>query len=413
MNHRQLLSYFLALALSVFGFASNVRCAETNSDARIVAVGDVHGAFDSFVQILLKAGVIDDRQKWAGGNITFIQTGDILDRGPKGRSAMDLLMSLEEQASANHGRVIPLLGNHEVMNIIGDLRYVPAEEYANYADSGSEQRREQAYQEYQDFEKYRSQAIGKADPSFTSETKSEWQKAHPLGFIEQREAFSPQGKYGRWLRKHSAVADVNNIIFLHGGISPNVSKIKISDINRMVSMDLQRFDEQKQYLVENKLILPFFTLEEMLSAAREEVDLIAAPNEEKAKNSYTVPNPKKHLEKLEDFLAVGSWLSVHPEGPLWFRGYSEWPDDDGEKSIAMVLDNYRAEHIVVGHTVQPNGSIRSRFHGKIFLIDTGMLASSFPGGRPSALEIQGGTFSAIYLDQRILLWKTAAASERK
>ena len=59
-----------------------------------------------------------------GGNATLVQTGDLIDRGAKGREAMDLLMWLQKGAAKARGNVVPLLGNHEVMNIVGDLRYV-------------------------------------------------------------------------------------------------------------------------------------------------------------------------------------------------------------------------------------------------------------------------------------------------
>src|SRR6187399_3157594 len=65
---------------------------------RIVAVGDVHGAFDQFLEILQAAAVIDGKRQWAGGTTVFIQTGDIFDRGAKVREAFDLLMRLEDEA---------------------------------------------------------------------------------------------------------------------------------------------------------------------------------------------------------------------------------------------------------------------------------------------------------------------------
>lgn len=407
MHHRlsRLLIVLFAFTLLI---ASPICPAASNKSSRIVAVGDVHGAYDSFVQILQKAGVIDSELRWQGSNLTLVQTGDLLDRGPKSRASMDLLMALEEQASKKKGSVLALLGNHEVMNMIGDLRYVPSEEYASYADEGSEKRRADAYQKYQEWAKRRAEAAGQLEPAFTQESRAEWEKTHPPGFVEQRQAFGPDGKYGRWLRKHAAIAEVNSIIFLHGGISPSVSRLKIKEINQLIRNDMLRFDKQKEYLIQNQLALPFFTLEEMLAAARDEVDLIAATQKEEGSKSYKVSDPKKHLEILEDFLALGSWLSVHPEGPLWFRGYSEWPEEDGEENITQILDAYGAEHFVVGHTVQPNGSIRPRFDGKVFLIDTGMLISSYPGGRSSALDIQDNTFTAIYMDSAVMLWNKTA-----
>ena len=59
------------------------------------------------------------------------------------------------------------------------------------------------------------------------------------------------------------------------------------------------------------------------------------------------------------------------------------------------------KRIVVGHTPQPNGEIRRRFGGKVFLIDTGMLSNYFKGGKASALEISKDSIRAIYIDKQI------------
>jgi hypothetical protein len=79
---------------------------------RIVAVGDVHGAFDKFVKILQAARVIDGRQRWSAGGAVLVQTGDVVDRGADSRRALDLLRRLEGEAERAGGRVVPLLGNH-------------------------------------------------------------------------------------------------------------------------------------------------------------------------------------------------------------------------------------------------------------------------------------------------------------
>src|SRR6478672_1717349 len=76
---------------------------------RVVAVGDVHGDFDAFVTILRSAGIIDAKNRWTGGASHLVQIGDVLDRGADSRKAMDLLMSLEKQASKAGGRVHALI----------------------------------------------------------------------------------------------------------------------------------------------------------------------------------------------------------------------------------------------------------------------------------------------------------------
>ena len=113
------------------------------------------------------------------------------------------------------------------------------------------------------------------------------------------------------------------------------------------------------------------------------------------------------------FLNFQDWLSVRVDGPLWFRGYDQWNEEDGAVQITTILKAYKATHIVVGHTVQKGGRIRPRFDDRVFLIDTGMLSSYYHGGRASALEICGGTkFTAIYRDQSVELINSAVASTK-
>jgi len=115
---------------------------------RIVAVSDIHGAFDALVATLQKSNVIDGSLVWSGGKTHFVVTGDLLDRGPESRRVMDLIMRLEREAAHAGGQVHQLLGNHEVMNLIGDLRYVSDPEYAAFSDEESAREREQWYQQF-------------------------------------------------------------------------------------------------------------------------------------------------------------------------------------------------------------------------------------------------------------------------
>jgi hypothetical protein len=119
--------------------------------ARVVASGDVHGAYPEFSAILQQTGLIDGKGKWTGRSATLIQPGDILDRGHQSRACLDLLMNLEKQAGRQHGRVVFLLGSHEMMNMMGDLRYVATEEYRNFAGPRSARVAEQNYEDYLKF----------------------------------------------------------------------------------------------------------------------------------------------------------------------------------------------------------------------------------------------------------------------
>jgi hypothetical protein len=233
-------------------------------------------------------------------------------------------------------------------------------------------------------------------------TEAEWMARHPAGFVEQREALSPKGEYGQWLRGHAAVAEIEGNIFLHGGIHPDVAKTKLDAINNRIHDEIKEFDSLKQYLQNEKLILPFFNLQEINNVLQAEVI---------AELKSRAPGNDERKAKIQEFLKHADWLSVRVDGPLWFRGYDRWSDAEGEPQASKVLESYKATHIVVGHTVQNGGRIRPRFGNKVFLIDTGMLSSYYLGGRPSALEICGnGKFIAVYLDQQVVLLDPAGTS---
>jgi hypothetical protein len=227
-------------------------------------------------------------------------------------------------------------------------------------------------------------------------TAAEWMARHPAGFIEQREAFGPKGGYGGWLRGHAAVAEIEGIIFLHGGISPDVAKTKIDAINNRIRDEIKEFDTAKQYLQNENLILPFFNLQEIYNVLRAEIS---------AEVKSRVPANNERQTKIQEFFKHEDWFSVRVDGPLWFRGYDQWSDEEGAPQVSKLLEGYKAAHVVVGHTVQKGGRIRPRFGDKVFLIDTGMLSSYYPGGRASALEICGEAkkFIAVYQDQQAVL----------
>ncbi|MBI3404629.1 MAG: metallophosphoesterase [Acidobacteria bacterium] len=385
------------------------------AQGRVVAIGDVHGDCDSFVAILKKVGLIDDKQDWSGGKTIFVQTGDYLDRGPKAREVMDLLMSLEKQAPKKGGKVIVLLGNHEVMNIIGDLRDVTAVNYAAYANEKSDKRRHAAYESYVEWSKARAKKLDKPEPVFDEAAEKKWMDAHPLGFVEQREAISPEGKYGKWLRSHSAVSQVGDSIFLHGGISLAVASWKIEDTNNRIRNEIASFDKVLAAYSELKLFPPNATLTETMNAAKAEWDHLQAQYvarvPEAVQDGKLVngsPEEKTYFNGISDFLQMGNWLILHPDGPLWFRGYASWTDAEGDLNSATITRSLGVEHIVVGHTPFRDGRIHPRFNSRIFLIDTGMYSTYFKGGRASALEISNGRFTAIYPEEQVVLFDSAS-----
>jgi hypothetical protein len=272
---------------------------------RVVAVGDVHGDADALRDALRLAGLIDDKGRWSGGKAHLVQTGDIPDRGEQTRAAFELLMRLEGEALAAGGRVHALLGNHEVLNMTGDLRYVTPGELASFADQS-------------------------ATPDAPGT---------PKGLNGHREAYGPQGRYGRWLRTHPAVVRINDTLFLHGGLAPSVPGKTLAEVNRWVRQDL--------------------------------------------------------------FPGQPKGGGVDPLGPLWFRGYAQGADTEAEQALDTVLKRFGAKRMVMGHTTSREGRIRQRFGGKALFIDVGL--STGYGRHIAALELRGDQLTALYPDGRVNL----------
>ena len=103
--------------------------------ARVVALGDVHGDFQQTVRVLKMARVIDNQHRWIGGDTTLVQLGDILDRGTEERELWDFFLRLRDEAPLAGGKVVQLLGNHEVLNVLGQAgNYVHPEGYMQFGE---------------------------------------------------------------------------------------------------------------------------------------------------------------------------------------------------------------------------------------------------------------------------------------
>jgi hypothetical protein len=311
---------------------------------RIVAIGDVHGGYEEFVRILRVASVIDQKDRWAAGDTYLVQTGDVIDRGAESRRALDLLRRLEREAPKARGRVIPLVGNHEVMRLLGVLRDTNPAEIDAFRTARSGDVRDTVRQRW--LISQRDAAAGSGAPIDAVALTAKFDAETPLGLVEMLNAFSPQGEYGKWVRGNAAAARLNGILFLHGGVSVRIAPLGCAGINAGVRTDLTSGLEQVRQ----------------------------APLES---------------------------LTMSEDGPLWYRGLARDEEEAFAPELTRILDMVGARAIVIGHTVSETGRVRPRFGGRVVQIDTGMLSSVYKGGRPSALEIIGDRWTAIYEDGRV------------
>jgi hypothetical protein len=384
---RRLPLALLAAAVLV-GPAGRPSARVQEEPVRIVAVGDVHGSLSGLLEILRTAGLIDARQRWAGGTARLVQTGDFTDRGDDVRGVIDLLMRLDGEARRAGGRVDVLFGNHEGMNVLRDLRDVSPGAFASFADRGSEARRARAFDAHAAIAKRRGTPL----------VRDEWMAAHPPGYVEYLQAFGPSGPYGRWIRGRKATLQVGDTVFMHAGLTPD-TRTPLEDIGRAIEREIRAWDTLVASLERHRLIAPTFSMPEIIDAAQVEIGRIAVAlkNQQPAGDHVT----QAFVEQLKLLFAVNGLALVASDGPLWYRGFSNLPDDAAPQFEALVR-HFGARRFVTGHTPQLGG-ITVRFGGRIVLIDTGMLSTFYKGGQPSALEIAGERLTAIYPSGRVPL----------
>ncbi|HEY0611883.1 MAG TPA: metallophosphoesterase [Chitinophaga sp.] len=144
---------------------------------KILALSDIEGNFEAFRSLLLGNGVIDKQYNWTFGKGHLVLVGDCFDRGEHVTPCLWLLYSLEEKALQQGGYVHFILGNHEIMNMSGDLRYL--------------------HDQYL----YHAQLLG----------------------VDYRQLYSPATELGRWLITKNIMEKVGPVLFVHGGIATFVN----------------------------------------------------------------------------------------------------------------------------------------------------------------------------------------------
>jgi hypothetical protein len=338
----------------------------------LAAIGDVHGDYEAFTRLLERLGLIDASGRWSGGRRHLVQTGDILDRGAESTRVLELVMRLEEEAAAAGGKVTVLLGNHELMNLTGDFQDVAPREVGGFAaledPATRRSRRERLLR-----------LIGSGSPLLSSDLYRRISKQidsrtfdlhFPRGYFAYEHAYSPKGRYGRWLIERPALLRQDGILFLHGGLSLRFAVLPLEEINRGVKTSLKEYFRLVEALEERGAFdaaLGSAVLRMLVRAER----AAGGPAAE-------LSGLFRRLEELFDGPAFAA------DGPLWYRGLALGDEDALWGTVERILSLQGAQRMVIGHTPHDSLTIQGRFGNRVLLIDTG-LNQAFFGGLPSAL----------------------------
>lgn len=258
----------------------------TGADS-IAAITDIHGEYDKYISLLKSLGIIDDKLNWKFGTGHLVVLGDSFDRGDKVTELLWHLFGLEKQAEKAGGMVHLLLGNHENMMFNDDLRYM----------------------------------------------NQKYQRVELITEMKYTELYAGNSVIGKWLRNQPAVISINDVVFVHGGLSIEMvrRKLKIEHINHVFS------------------------------------DMLLGKKIESG-------------DEIEELIFLND-----DNGPIWYRGFFN-DETFCVSRLDSILDFYSTKHIVVGHT--PSNQIKTRFDNRIIGIDAG-LGNDQPG---AMLVYKNGVF---------------------
>lgn len=349
---------------------------DIKTSARVVAFGDVHGAYADWTALLKELGVIDAGLNWSGGKTHLVSLGDLIDRGPDSRKVVELLMKLDAQAEAAGGAVHMVLGNHEVMVMTGDLRYVSAPEFAAFASDETAAERDAMFAEYRRFNP------GGADAA----VRAAFDNDYPKGYLGLRKAYSMDGKLGRWLIQQPLVIKVNDKVYMHGGISKAAAEDGLAALNKRLKTELREYLESMDALREAGVMPWHVGYDQRLSFLNARAEEFAAANPKKKADWF---------EPLQTVFAAQQAFVFGDDSPNWYRGTAMCHPYSESFNTERFLNRVGARQLVMGHT-PTRGKVQQRMDGLAIRLDTGMLKSVYKG-RASALVSENGNSYVHYL----------------
>ncbi|WP_438965088.1 metallophosphoesterase [Flavobacterium sp.] len=240
---------------------------------KIFSISDIEGNFEVFSKFLINNKIIDNKYNWIYGDGHLVLNGDFFDRGNDVTGCLWLIYKLEQEAEKNNGKVHFVIGNHEEMNLRGYVKYV----HPKYIAMANELK------------------------------------------IPYKDLLSEDSELGKWIRTKNSIIKINDILFTHGGLNPELvdDNYSIEEINQLT----------QKFIGKNKDYLNFI-------------------------------NPRANL-------------IFDRKGPMWYRGYfgdyKEYYKEIKENELDKILNFYQVKHIVVGHTIVDK--VKTLFNNRIIAID--------------------------------------------
>lgn len=351
---------------------------------RIIVIGDIHGDFEVAIKCLILAKCIENIEppqhktvramdvffktiEWIGGDTYIVQLGDQIDRIrpqqwdtnniSKDTAYEDegstleifyLFHYLDELARLQNGRVFSIIGNHEIMNVDGDFRYVSRKEFHCFKNHLQKIYHSRSKFPYHSNTLKQNSAKLQNDENISSAQTNSHSKL-PIGYKERLYAFSPTGLCANLIAKnYYTMLQIGNWLFCHGSPTLHISTTySINLVNNIVALYLLGIESTNNQLTQH-------------------FDAIMKPHTNET---------NKTNETNETSI-------------LWARTFGEKSNmQSQEKQLSIMLDNIltahntknhnntdimKATHIAIGHTPQFEHGINSICNKKVWRCDIGM-----------------------------------------
>lgn len=266
---------------------------------KILAISDIESGYRTFRDFLINNQVIDQALNWTFGEGHLVLVGDFVDRGFSTTQVLWLIYKLEQEAQKQGGSVHFIIGNHELKNMQGDYQ-AASPKYFHVAS-----------------------VLGK----------------------QQTELYDLNSLMGRWLSSKNALELINGILFVHGGIHPDIADL-------------------------------LFSIDEVNQIIRDNYYLSYYPKPEHSPQQFIISNKT---------------------GPCWYRGY--FKDDLSQDDVERGLAAFNAKSVVVGHTVQ--WKVKRLYEGKVIAIDVQHpkdYHKNWPNKKSQGLLIEGDKYFRVFAD---------------
>jgi len=314
---------------------------------RIIVIGDIHGDFEVIKKLLQVGKVINSKGDWIGSDTVVVQVGDQIDRCRHSskchtidyKEGNDLKIlyyftKLHKQAIKYGGAVYSLIGNHELMNVSGDMRYVSLDglnEFKKFSDLNEEK----TYRDY-----------------------------------DRKRAFEPGNPVSNFLAcTRKAALIIGSNLFVHAGILPHIAeKYQVKELNKILSLYLWNKIDKSEYqdiLFDSNS--PFWTRKYNKNVRAEECQELLKLNDIYKVGKIYVGHTPNIKEGISSICNNKIWMTDYGVSKA-FESYRTWEEseihvleilNDGE-TINILYDNNTIN--VISNNIKNKNSDGNRFN---------------------------------------------------